>query len=199
MKSIRLFCGVLLLLGVISLPAMAGSVSMQFIGLPTSNTYGGVASYPYNISVNGEPNQWMMCIGYIEHIEGGETWQANIVPANNWTLAERTAAYLYTWALQVPNNPIATADYNAAAWYAMEGVPALDAAASTYLNTATFYATYLGAPRGVMLYQPVSGTESGTLGTPQVFLGSTPEPGALALFGSGMIGLAGMLRRKFRG
>ena len=48
---------------------------MQFTGLSTGNPYGGVARYPYDINVNEGPNQWMMCMGYYEHIEAGETWQ----------------------------------------------------------------------------------------------------------------------------
>ena len=47
-----------------------------------------------------------------------------------------------------------------------------------------------------MLYTAIPGSESGNLGTAQNFLGTTPEPGTLALVGTGAIGLAGLLRRK---
>ena len=82
MKALKAICW-LIMLGMVALPVLAGTVNMQFTGLPTGNAYSGVASYPYNVTVNGGPNQWMMCIGYNEHIEGGETWKANVVSIGN--------------------------------------------------------------------------------------------------------------------
>lgn len=201
MKLLRLFCGVLfLVLGILSLPAMAGSVNMQFTGLPTGHNYGGVASYPYNISVNEGPNQWMMCLGYNEHIEGGETWQATMTsigsldPATH--LLDYQAAYLFEKA--VADHGI-NSDINAAVWYLFEGTPPLTLGALAFVSLAQSQTFTEGEFADVSLYTAIPGTESGNLGTAQSFLGSTPEPGTLALFGSGMIGLAGMLRRKFRG
>ena len=101
----RAFKGIcwLVLLGLLSVSAFAGTVSMQFTGLPTGNNYSGVASYPYDISVNGGPNQWMMCIGYNEHIEGGETWQANVVSIGSLdpiaNLLDYQAAFLFKMAV----------------------------------------------------------------------------------------------------
>ena len=64
MKSSKAFPLLFLLVAItLSLPAVAGVVNLQFNGLPTGNSYFGVASYPYNLSVNGGPNQWMMCLG----------------------------------------------------------------------------------------------------------------------------------------
>ena len=48
----------------------------------------------------------------------------------------------------------------------------------------------------VLLYTAIPGTENSNLGTAQDFLSSTPEPGTLVLLGSGMIAMAGLLRRK---
>lgn len=63
MKAIKGICW-FVVLGPLALPAVAGTVvNMQFTGLPTGANYWGVASYPYNVSVNNGPNQWMMCIG----------------------------------------------------------------------------------------------------------------------------------------
>ena len=200
MKLLRLFCGVLfLVLGILSLPAMAGIVNMQFTGLPTGNNYGGVASYPYNISVNEGPNQWMMCLGYIEHIEGGETWQATVASIGSLDpkthLLDYQAAFLYEKAVADHG---ANSDLNAAVWYLFEGVPSLTPGAQAFVSQAQSQTFNQGEFADVLLYTAIPGTESGNLGTAQSFLGSTPEPGTLALFGSGMIGLAGMLRRKFR-
>src|SRR5215472_10187713 len=80
-KDMKLIKGIfwVLLLALLAFPAIAATVDIQFTGLPTGSNYGGVASYPYDLSVNGGPAQRMMCIGYNEHIQGAETWQADVV------------------------------------------------------------------------------------------------------------------------
>jgi hypothetical protein len=189
----------LLSLGLLVLPATAATVNMQFTGLPTGNNYWGVASYPYDLSVNGRPARWMMCIGYNEHIEGGETWQADVVnvgsldPATH--LLDYQAAFLFEMAVADHG---ANSDVNAAAWYLFEGVPSLTLGAQALVTLAQSQTFQQGEFSDVLLYSAIPGTENTNLGTAQDFLGSTPEPGSLALFGSGLIGVAGMLRRKFR-
>lgn len=200
MKLIRVFCGVLvLLLGVAALPAMAGGVNMQFIGLPSSNSYSGVASYPYDISVDGGPNQWMMCLGYNEHISGGETWQAAVASVGSLDPTtyrlDYEAAFLFKMAVADQGS---NSDINAAVWHLFEGVPGLTPGAQGFVSLANSQTFTQGEFADVLLYTAIPGTESGNLGTAQNFLGSTPEPGTLALFGSGLIGLAGILRRKLR-
>jgi PEP-CTERM motif len=188
---------VLLALAVTAFPAFAGTVNMQFNGTPTGNNYYGVPSYPYDLSVNGGPNQWMMCLGYNEHISGGETWQATSVSIAsldpNTHPLEYQAAFLFM---------MAVADYgsdpavNAAVWYLFEGVPSLDSGAQTLVTLAQGQTFTQGEFANVVLYTAIPGTESYQMGTAQNFLGTTPEPGTLAMFGSGLIGFAGLLRRK---
>jgi PEP-CTERM motif len=81
----------------------------------------------------------------------------------------------------------------------LEGASALNAPAHglELLDPSQTYSK--GEYSDVLLYTPIAGSESGTLGTPQTLLGSTPEPGTLALFGSGVIGLSGLLRRRLHG
>ena len=173
---------------------------MQFTGLPTGNNYWGVASYPYNISVDGGANQWMMCIGYYEHIEGWETWQANVVSVGSLDPAtyplDYQAAFLYEMAV---GDQGADSNINAAIWNLFEGAPSLTPEAAALVALAQSQIFTAGEFGNVLLYSAIPGTESGNLGTAQDFLASTPEPGTLMMFGSGMIGLAGVLRRKFRG
>ena len=190
----------LVLLVASSLPAFAGSVSMMFTGTPTGNNYSGVPSYPYDVSVNGGPNQWMMCISYREHISAGETWKATVVSVGsldpNTYLLDYEAAFLFKMALADHG---ADPNINAAAWWLLEGAPSLNAPANSLELLAQGQIFTKGEYSDVLLYTPIAGSESGTLGMPQAFLGSTPEPGTLALFGSGVIGLGGLLRRRLHG
>ena len=198
MKALKGFCW-LLLLGLLALPAIAGTVNMQFTGLPTGNNYWGVASYPYNISVNGGPNQWMMCIGYYEHIEGWETWQANVVNVGSLDpvthLLDYEAAFLFEKAVADHGSDV---NINAATWFLFEGTPGLTPEAAALVAEAQSQTYTPGEFPDVLLYSAIPGSENGNLGTAQNFLGTTPEPGTLAMFGSGFIGLAGVLRRKFK-
>src|SRR6516164_3843144 len=116
----------ILAIGILVVPAMARTVNMQFTGLPTGNNYWGVASYPYDLSVNGGPPQWMMCIGYYEHIVGGESWKADVVNVGSldptMNLLDYQAAFLFEMAVADHG---ANSDVNAAIWYLFEGVPSL--------------------------------------------------------------------------
>jgi hypothetical protein len=47
---------------------------------------------------------------------------------------------------------------------------------------------------GVVLYTPVNFD----INSPQRFLGTVPEPGTLIMLGSGILGLAGVMRRKLK-
>jgi len=198
MKSAKAVSVLFLLLAVaLSLPAVAGTVDMQFNGTPTGNSYSGVSTYPYDLSVNGAPNQWMMCMGYYEHISSGETWQATPVsvgsldPASH--LLNYQAAFLFEMAVADHG---ANSDVNAAVWWIFEGAPSLTPGAQTLVTLAQSQTYTQGEFSHVMFYSAIPGTESGNLGTAQDFMSSTPEPGTLALLGSGMIGAAGFLRRK---
>lgn len=187
----------ILSLGILVLPAVAATVDMQFTGLPTSNNYWGVASYPYDLSVNGGPAQWMMCVGYYEHIEGGETWRADVVSVGSLDLSthliDYQAAFLFEMAVADQG---ANSEINAATWYLFEGAPSLTLGAQDLVTVAQSQTFQQGEFGNVLLYRAIPGTENSNLGTAQDFLGSTPEPGSLALFGSGLIGAASMLRRK---
>ena len=198
MKAIKGICW-FMVLGLLALPAVAGTVNMQFTGLPTGNNYWGVASYPYNVIVNDGPNQWMMCIGYNEHIEAGETWQANVRSIGSLDLNTNVlyyqAAFLFEMALADHG---ADPNVNAATWYLFEGAPNLTPEAAALVALAQSQTYTQGEFARVFLYSAIPGSENGNEGNAQDFLGATPEPGTLAMFGSGILGLAGVLRRKLR-
>jgi hypothetical protein len=127
----------LIILGVVAVPATAVVVNMQFSGLPGNNTYSGVASYPYNVSVNGKPNRWMMCIGYNEHIEGGETWQANVASVGSLDLSTHVVDYeaAFLFKMAVADHGV-NSNVNAATWYLFEGVPGLTPEAAALVALA---------------------------------------------------------------
>ena len=180
-----------------ALPAFAGSVQMQFNGLPTGNSYSGEATYPYDISVNGGPNQWMMCIGFNEHISGGEIWRATVGSIGsldlNTHLVDYEAAFLFEMAVADKG---ADPNIQAAVWYLFEPTFSLTPEAQGYVAWAQNQTYQQGEFGNVSLYTAIPGSENGNLGTAQSFLASTPEPGTLMLLGSGMIGAASLLRRK---
>jgi PEP-CTERM motif len=177
-----------------SSPAMANA-ALTFVSSGPNN-YMGVPSYPYNLSVNGGPLQDMMCLGFNEHISGGETWMATAASVGSLNLTthltDYQAAYLFTLAVADTG---ADSDLNAAIWFLYEGVPTLDTGAANYVALAQ--SNFQGEFPSVILYTAIPGTESGGLGTAQNFFG-TPEPGSLLLFGSGVLGVAGMIRRKIK-
>ena len=189
-----LLAGIAMLLT--GLPAMANA--NMFFSSTGSNSYMGVPSYPYNLSVNGGPLQDMMCLGFNEHISGGETWMATVAPVGSLDLTthltDYQAAYLFTLAVADHG---ADSDINAAIWFLYEGVPTLDTGAANYVTLAQGTSYFQGEFPGVILYTAIPGTESGTLGTAQNFFG-TPEPGSLMLLGTGVLGVAGMIRRKIK-
>ena len=196
MKSPTVLLTMFLLLTAMSLPMFAGAVDMQFIGTPTGNNYAGVPSYPYNFSVNRGPIQEMMCLGYNEHISGGEIWKATVASVGSLDptthLLDYQAAFLFTMAVADHG---ANSDINAAVWWLFEGTPSLSPGMQALVALAQGRTYTQGEFPSVLLYTAIPGSENGNLGTAQNFLG-TPEPGTLAMFGSGVIGLAGMLRRK---
>ena len=137
-KSVIAMAGMFLLLVVMSsLPAAAGIVNMKFLGRPQATKYAGVYTYPYDLKVNGGPTQWMMCIGYNEHISAGETWKANVFSVGsldpNTYLVDYEAAFLFKMAVaDHGTHP----EINAAAWWLLEGAPTSLSASAQSLRDA---------------------------------------------------------------
>ena len=184
-KRIVLFLAILTL----SLAASATTVDMQFNG-PVGGSYNGVYTYPYDVSVDGQ-SQLLMCIGYNEHITNGETWQATVESITG--LQDEQLAWLYVQASQTNDSGV-QADINAAAWFLNEGTPELSDAAKYWYDQAINQNFTSDEFKNVLKYVPVDGTQSWQGEMPQTFLGSTPEPSTLTLFGSSLLAIWRMRR-----
>lgn len=188
---------ILLLLAImtLSLAASATTVDMQF-NAPVGGSYYGEPAFPYDLNVNGQ-EQWLMCVSYNEHVTNGETWQATVESIVG--THDQQLAWLFLQAEQ--NSDFAVkADINAAAWYLNEGTPQLDEAAQFWYNQALSQSFTGDEFQNVAKYVPIDGTQSWEGETPQVFFGAAPvpEPGTLMMLGTGVLGVAGMVRRKFK-
>ena len=182
---------ILILLVATSLSAFAGTVNLQF---NSTGPYSyGPMTYPYYFTVNGTTPESLMCIGYNEHITYGESWQATEMTVAAYgaligdpVKAERLA-YLFTLA---DADGGANSAINAEAWFINEGQPAPEPDAALMLGFNP------GPYSNVVVFVPTSDQAGWTDGVPQTFFGSTPEPSTLLTLGSGLIGLAGMARKR---
>jgi hypothetical protein len=167
----------------------------------------------------------VICDSFGNEITVNETWQANTVTFNaNGTLSGGAgifgssvsqvllydeAVILYSELLSGTDH-LATADATQFAIWGLFDPSVKTSSDYTSSGAAALLAAYTGTAgfnfTGYDLIVPIAGTQSGNLGTAQEFIyqdtalvSSTPEPGSLVLFGSGLLGLAGFFRRKMRG
>ena len=192
--------------------AFANSVTMTYEGHQGAHSGGSpYIGYPYYFSINGSSTLTpLLCDSFDNNIALGESWQATVTPfLQGVGLFGSTMSLDYKAAGLIFKSMLAgTLSTNAAQW-AIWGLFSTNAKNDPYfttINGASIEATYLAlagnAPNsafnGLVLYTPIGGTQSGG-GMPQEFIGFSPvpEPGSLTLLGTGLIALAGSIRRKF--
>lgn len=182
-------------------------VRMRLVGVGGNNA-DGVYTYPYYFSIDGKAPVSLICDTYDNRVVLGETWKAHessLLSGKGLFGSElmdyKAAGLIFK---SILNGTVSVNAGNFAIW----GLFSTNAKNSAFFKSngtaaldAEFLAVAAKAPnsafQGLVLYTPISGTQSWG-GTPQEYIGysAVPEPATLTLFGTGLLSLAGIVRRK---